>query len=172
METMDQVFYQRAQDTMNYLDMKARSDVSTAFHNLEFYSQVRREVAAVKEVFKPLNLLVNGMDTGVNTRILQAGANEKQLLWAVVGSLRVALKERPIQVGLSRKKVHLLAYLDFKLGELPSSSNEICIEDMASYVDELLQLLQFQYLKWQAQLAVIMSRFEQDNGITQVNLLG
>jgi len=65
-----------------------------------------------------------------------------------------------------------LAYLDFKLGELPSSSNEICIEDMASYVDELLQLLQFQYLKWQAQLAVIMSRFEQDNGITQVNLLG
>ncbi len=172
METMDQVFYQRAQDTMNYLDMKARSDVSTAFHNLEFYSQVRREVAAVKEAFKPLNLLVNGMGTGVNTRILQAGANEKQLLWAVVHSLREALKERPIQVGLSRKKVHLLAYLDFKLGELPSSSNEICIEDMASYVDELQQLLQFQYLKWQAQLALIMSRFEQENGITQVNLLG
>jgi len=171
METMDQVFYQRAQDTMNYLDMKARSDVSTAFHNLEFYSQVRREVAAVKETFKPLNLLVNGMGTGVSTRILQAGANEKQLLWSVVHNLRGALKERPIQVGLSRKKVHLLAYLDFKLGELPGSSNETCIEDMATYVDELLQLLQFQYLKWQAQLAVIMSRFEQENGIAQVNLL-
>ncbi len=171
METMDQVFYQRAHEAMNYLDMKARSEVNTAFHNLELYSQIRAQVALLKEAFKPLNLLVNGMGAGVNTRILQAGANEKQLLWAVVQQLRLVLIERPIHVGLSRKKVHLLAYLDFKLGKLPENSQEICIEDMATYVDELLQLLQFQYLKWQAQLAMVMSRFEQENGISQVNLL-
>ncbi|MEY8239857.1 MAG: M48 family metallopeptidase [Cycloclasticus sp.] len=171
LEAMDQVFYRRAQDTMNYLDMKARGEVSTAFHNLELYSQVRREVAALKEACKPLNLLVNGMNSGASTRVLQAGANEKQRLWAEVSRLRGALRERPIQVRLSRKEVHVLTYLDFKLGELASSSDEVCIEAMATYVDELLQLLQFQYLKWQAQLAVIMHRFEQDNDITQVNLL-
>ncbi len=171
MESMDQVFYQRAHDTMNYLDMKARSEVSISFHNLELYSQVRRQMAQLKESFKPLNLIVNGMERGANARVLQAGANEKQVVWAALQSLRTSLKARPIQVGLSRKKVHLLAYLDFKLGKLPEQSKDMCIEDVATYVDELLHLMYFQYQKWQAQLAMVMSRFEQENDITQVNLL-
>ncbi len=171
MEVMDQVFYQRAFDTMNYLDMKARSEVNSAFHNLELYSQVRASVVSLQEAFMPLNLIVNGMVDGVNGRVLQAGANEKQVVWAAVQQLRQVLKDRPIQVGLSRKKIHLLAYLDVKLGELPPDSKSMCIEDMATYVDELLQLLQFQYHKWQSHLAVVMGRFEKENGIAPVNLL-
>jgi Zn-dependent protease with chaperone function len=171
MESMDQVFYQRAYETMNYLDMKARSEVSSAFHNLELYGQVRSCVASLHEAFAPLNLIVNGMANSVSGRVLQAGANEKQVVWAAVQELRQALKERPIQVGLSRKKISLLAYLDVKLGELPSDSKAMCVEDMATYVDELLQLLTFQYHKWQSHLAMVMGRFEKENAITPVNLL-
>ncbi len=171
MESMDQVFYQRAHDSMNYLDIKSRSKVSGAFHNLELYCQLRRKVEALKESSMPLNLIVNGLSDQVNARTLQAGVSEKQRVWGVLQVLRDSLKALPIEVGLSGKRVHFLLYLDHKLGDLPEHSKDMCIEDVASYVDEFLHLLSFQYLKWQAQLAMVLSRFENENEITQVNLL-
>lgn len=171
MESMDQVFYQRASDAMRYLDIVSRNEASLAFHNLELYSQVRREIAALYEAHLPLAVIVNGLKHGVSTKILQAGVSEKQVLWRLIHRLREELKGRPIGIVLHRKKVHLLAYLDFKLGELPDSSSEMTIEEMASYLSDLLSLLSFQYHKWQAQVAKVLAKFERENDIAQINLL-
>ena len=170
-EALDQVFYQRAHEAMNAMGSKNRSEVATAFQNLELYGQLRVRVVQLREAFAPLNLIVNGLVHGVNARALQAGASEKQNVWKLVEGLREGMQERPIYVGLSRKKLHLVAYLDVKLGMIPSDSADMTIEDMASYTDELLQLLQFQYHKWQAQLALVMTRFEQANRVEPINLL-
>ncbi len=171
MEMMDQVFYQRAKDTVNYLDSSALNDIGPSFHNLELFCQVRREFFALEEAFLPLNLIVNGLRFGVNTKILQAGVAEKQLLWRLLHVLRKELKARPIEVSIQRKKVHFVAYLDYKLGSLPEHSKEMTIEEMATYVSELLGLMTYQYHKWMAMLSLVMTRFEQDNDISPVNLI-
>jgi hypothetical protein len=171
MEAMDQVFYQRANDAMKYMDMASRGQISLAFHNLELYSQVRRQVMAMEEAYLPLNLIVNGLHHGVSTKILQAAVSEKQQLWSIIEILFAELKNRPLQVVLHGKKVHILHYLSFKLGSLPEDSNLMTVEEVSSYASELLGLLSFQYHKWQSQVAVVLTRFEQDNDITPVNLL-
>jgi len=171
MESMDQVFYQRAKDALSYMDMASRAQINLAFHNLELYSQVRREVAAMEEACKPLYLIVNGLQHGVSTKILQAAVTEKQQLWSLMGILTKELESRPIKVVLHNKKVHILSYLNFKLGAMPESSNQMAVEEMANYVSELMGLLSFQYHKWQAQIAMVLSRFEQTNEITPINLL-
>lgn len=171
MELMDQVFYQRANETLNLLAGPSRDSVTRAFHNLELYCQVRHTVEALRLGLRPLNLIVNGLHNGASTRVLQAGANEKQLTWDILQTLRRDLKDRPIRVSIHGKMVHLMGYLDYKLGELPERSSQMSIMAMAEYLDQLLQLLDFQYYKWQGQLAVIFNDFEYKNGITQVNLL-
>ena len=171
MEAMDQVFYQRAFDAINYLDMTARAKVSAAFHNLELYCQVRREVASIEESYLPLSIIVNGLTHGASTRILQAGVSEKQQFWRLMQGLRSALKQRPIIVVLHGKRVHLLEYLDFKLGELPAQSEQMTVQEVAQYAHDLIGLLQFQYRKWQAQLSSVLTKFEHANDIEPVNLL-
>jgi len=88
-----------------------------------------------------------------------------------MGILTKELESRPIKVVLHNKKVHILSYLNFKLGAMPESSNQMAVEEMANYVSELMGLLSFQYHKWQAQIAMVLSRFEQTNEITPINLL-
>ena len=171
MEAMDQVFYQRAFVALNYLDMAARAEVLTAFSNLEFYAQVRRLVGAISEAYHPLSLIVNGLHNGVSTKILQAGVSEKQQVWRVLQELRKQLKDKPVNVVLNRRKIHLLKYFDIKLGDLPQDSTDMTIEEVAEYVSQLLQLLSFQYHKWQSQVALVMSRFEKQNEISPINLL-
>jgi len=170
-EQMDQVFYQRAYACISLLDHKLRSKVNQAFHNLELYCQVRAQLHQLELASRPLKLLVNGLHAGASTRILQAGVNEKQLTWQLLQKLRVDLKSRPIRVAVHGKPVHILTYLDYKLGELPEVSSEMSITSMADYLDQMLQLLEFQYQKWQGQLAYVFSDFERKNGIAQVNLL-
>lgn len=171
MEAMDQVFYQRAKDAMSYMDMASRGQMNLAFHNLELYSQVRREIAAMDEACKPLNLIVNGLQHGVSTKILQAAVTEKQQLWALLQMLIKELKARPLKVMLHNKKVHILTYLNFKLGNIPEDSHQLTVEEMAGYTSELMALLAFQYHKWQSQIALVLSKFEQDNEVTPINLL-
>ncbi|OUS39354.1 hypothetical protein A9R00_09790 [Oleispira antarctica] len=170
-EALDQVFYQRAHEAMRVMGAKSRAEVTTAFQNLELFAQLRVQVVQLHEAFAPLNIIVNGLVQGVNAKALQAGAVEKQNVWTLVEELKRGMQERPIFVGLSRKKLHLVSYLDVKLGVMPNESVDMTIEDMASYTDELLRLLQFQYHKWQAQLALVMTRFEQSNKIEPINLL-
>lgn len=171
MEAMDQVFYQRANVAMNYLDMAARSEVFSSFSNLEMYSQVRKEVSSIEEAFDPLNLIVNSLHNGVSTRILQAGVAEKQQVWGLLQQLRSKLKELPIKVSHNRRKIHLLSYFDVKLGSLAPNSTDLTIEEVAEYVSQLLLLLSFQYAKWQSQVALVMTRFETENNVTQINVL-
>ena len=171
MEALDQVFYQRAFVALNYLDISARGQVLTAFSNLEYYSQVRREVSAIEEAYNPLSLIVNGLHNGVSTRILQAGVTEKQQVWRLLHMLRDRLRGKPVKVSLNRRYIHILEYFDIKLGELPSESQDMTVEEVAEYVSKLLQLLSFQYHKWQSQVALVMSQFETKNGVAPVNLL-
>ncbi|MFY0641375.1 MAG: M48 family metallopeptidase [Bermanella sp.] len=171
MEAMDQVFYQRAHECMNLLDHQSRSKVVQAFHNLELYCQVRHLVAQLNLTKKPLLLIVNGLHNGASTRVLQAGANEKQLAWELIQQLRVELETRPIQVSIHGKPAQLIKYLDYKLGNLPERSTQMSIMAMAEYVEQFTQLLDFQCHKWQGQLAVMFTQFEYNNGIAQVNLL-
>lgn len=171
MESMDQVFYQRANETMNLLDGASRAKVMQAFHNLELFCQVRKTVEILRLSYQPLALIVGGLHNGASTRVLQAGANEKQLTWDILQALRAELKTRPIRVGIHGKMVHIMTYLDYKLGALPERSSQMSISAMAEYLDQLLQLLDFQCHKWQGQLAVMFNEFEYNNGITQVNLL-
>ncbi|MGB3668288.1 MAG: M48 family metallopeptidase [Bermanella sp.] len=171
MELMDQVFYQRANETLNLLAGNEREGVTRAFHNLELYCQVRKTVEDLRLALQPLNLIVNGLHNGASTRVLQAGANEKQLTWVMLQTLKRELSERPIHVAIHGKLVHVIKYLDYKLGDLPERSSQMSIMAMAEYLDQLLQLLDFQYYKWQGQLAVVFNDFEYKNGITQVNLL-
>ncbi len=171
MEAMDQVFYQRAHSALINMDEKSRTDVSGAFQNLELYSQLRESLAHLKESFGPLNLIVCGLTQGVKVKALQAGAIEKKNCWGIIAVLREEMRERSIYVGLSRKKVHLLSYLDVKLGPLPKHGNDMSLEDMAIYIDELLELLNFQYQKWLGRLALVMTRYEKDNHIEPINLL-
>ena len=171
MEAMDQVFYQRAHECMNLLDHQSRSKVVQAFHNLELYCQVRHLIAQLELAKKPLLLIVNGLHNGASTRVLQAGANEKQLAWELLHKLRVELEARPIQVSIHGKPAQLMKYLDYKLGRLPERSTQMSIMAMAEYVEQFTQLLDFQCHKWQGQLAVMFTQFEYNNGIAQVNLL-
>ena len=171
MEAMDQVFYQRAHECMNLLDHQSRSKVVQAFHNLELYCQVRHTVAELKLTKKPLLLIVNGLHNGASTRVLQAGANEKQRAWEILHKLRVELKARPIQVSIHGRPAQLIKYLDYKLGNLPERSTQMSIMALAEYVEQFTQLLDFQCHKWQGQLAVMFTQFEYNNGIAQVNLL-
>ena len=171
MEAMDQVFYQRAHEALMKMDEKSRLDAADAFQNLESYGQLRVSLAQLKEAFSPLNLIVHGLTHGVKARALQAGAVEKQSCWDLLGELRVNMQARSIYVGLSRKKVHLVTYLDVKLGQIPVESSDMTIEDMAIYTDEFLKLLNFQYHKWLGQLAVVMTRYEKSNRIEPINLL-
>jgi Zn-dependent protease with chaperone function len=171
MEAMDQVFYQRAFVVLNYLDVAARSMVLTAFSNLEYYAQVRREVLSIEEAYNPLSLIVNSLHNGVSTKILQAGVKEKQQLWLKLKLLIKQLEDKPVKVSLNRSNIHIIVYLEIKLGKLPDSSSTMTVEDLAMYVSQLLQLLSFQYHKWQSQVALVMSRFEVENGVSPVNLL-
>ena len=171
MEAMDQVFYQRAHEALIKMDEKNHLDVNDAFQNLELYGQLRGILLELKEAFSLLNLIVHGLAQGVKARALQAGATEKQVCWDLIAKLRTDMQERPIYVGLSRKKVHLVTYLDVKLGQIPVESSDMTIEDMAIYTDELLKLLSFQYHKWLGQLAVVMTRYEKTNRIEPINLL-
>lgn len=171
LESMDQVFYQRVHTGKMYLDAKSRNQIDWAFHNLELYSQTRRIIAKLEEAYLPLNFIVNGLQDGVTTRILQAGVVEKQYIWTCIGSLRKELKSRPIKVQLNNRRVHILTYLDFKLGVLPKASSAMTLEEIAEYANELIQLLRFQYHKWQDQVAAIMARFEHQNEVTPINLM-
>jgi Zn-dependent protease with chaperone function len=171
MEAMDQVFYQRAFVTLNYLDVASRGMVLPAFSNLEYYAQVRREILSIEEAYNPLSLIVNSLHNGVSTKILQAGVKEKQELWLKLKSLAVKLENMPVKVSLNRRNIHIIAYLDAKLGKLPDSSYGMTVEDLALYTCQLLQLMSFQYHKWQSQVALVMSRFEIENGVSPVNLL-
>ena len=171
MEAMDQVFYQRAFVALNHLDMAARSEALGAFSNLEFYAQVRREVSSINEAYNPLSLIVNSLHNGVSTKILQAGVKEKQQVWRILQELIASLKEKPVKVSLNRRRIHILEYFEVKLGPLPDDSKEITIQELADYVSQLLQLLSFQYHKWQSQVALVMTRFETQNDISPVNLL-
>lgn len=171
MEAMDQVFYQRAYVALNYLDVTARGLVLTAFSNLEYYAQVRKEVLSIEEAYNPLSLIVNSLHNGVSTKILQAGVKEKQQLWLMLSALMKRLENKPVKVSLNRSNIHILEYLEIKLGKLPHSSSSMTVEDLALYVSQLLQLLSFQYHKWQSQVALVMSRFEVENGVSPVNLL-
>ncbi len=171
MEAMDQVFYQRAFVALNHLDMSARSEVLGAFSNLEFYAQVRKEVSSIGEAYNPLSLIVNSLHNGVSTKILQAGVAEKQQVWLILQELRKRLKGKPVKVSLNRKRIHILEYFDIKLGVLPEDSKDITIQELAEYVSLLLQLLSFQYHKWQSQVALVMTKFENQNEISPVNLL-
>ena len=171
MEAMDQVFYQRAFIALNHLDMAARSEALGAFSNLEFYAQVRREVSSINEAYNPLSLIVNSLHNGVSTKILQAGVKEKQQVWRILQELIASLKEKPVKVSLNRRRIHILEYFEVKLGPLPNDSKEITIQELADYVSQLLQLLSFQYHKWQSQVALVMTRFETQNDISPVNLL-
>jgi hypothetical protein len=165
LESVDKVFYQRAHEALIHMDMNVRVNISTSFHNLELYCQVRVEIENLTEASQSLGLIVNGLHNRVSTKILQAGVNEKQLLWWRLRQLRKALKSRPIQVNLHRNNIHVLAYLDFKLGPLPSSSNEMTVEDMSDYGHKMLALLEFQYQKWQSQVAVALTRFEKEHQV-------
>lgn len=171
MEQMDQVFYQRAHECLNLLAHDARSSVIQSFHNLELYCQVRHLISRLVLESKPLKLIASGLHNGASTRILQAGANEKQVCWETIRQLREQLTSRPIRVVVHGKPVHILKYLDYKLGAYPERSSQVSIMMMTEYVEQLLQLLDFQYHKWQGQLALVCSQFEHQNGITQVNLL-
>jgi len=171
LEVMDQVFYHRACMSKVNLDLKSSSQLEWPFHNLELYAQVRAKVASLEEAYLPLNLIVNGLQYGVTTKILQAGVAEKQIIWQLIMDVRSLLKVRPIQVQLNRKRVHLLSYLDFKLGALPEQSSDMTIQDVAEYTHELISLLRFQYHKWQDQLSVVLTQFEHRNDITPVNLV-
>lgn len=171
LEAMDQVFYQRAHAGKAYLDAKARSQIDWSFHNLELYAQTRRTIAKLEESYLPLNFIVNGLQAGVTTKILQAGVVEKQYTWTCIGALRQEFKVRPIKVQLNNRRVHILSYLDFKLGALPKSSADMTLEEMAEYANELIQLLRFQYHKWQDQVATVMTRFEHQNEVAPINLM-
>ncbi len=171
MEQMDQVFYQRAYECLNVLTHDARSAVMQPFHNLELYCQVRELIARLVLENKPLKLIASGLHNGASTRILQAGANEKQICWETIRQLREQLSSRPIRVAVHGKPVHILKYLDYKLGAFPERSSMVSIMTMMEYVEQLLQLLDFQYHKWQGQVALVCSQFEHRNGIAQVNLL-
>ncbi|MFT5594387.1 MAG: Zn-dependent protease with chaperone function [Oceanicoccus sp.] len=171
MEEMDQVFYQRAHECMNLLDHQSRSKVVHSFLNLELYCQVRHLVAQLKLSNRPLTLIVNGLHNGASTRVLQAGANEKQRVWDILHTLRQELQQRPIQVSIHSKPAHIMTYLDYKLSKLPERSTQMSIMAMAEYLDQFIQLLDFQCHKWQGQLAVMFTQFEHGNGIAQVNLL-
>lgn len=171
MEVLDQVFYQRAHECMNLLVPESRLKLMQAFQNLELYCQVRHDVAQLQLANKPLAVLVNGLTHGATMRILQAGVTEKRLVWNVLQALRSDLANRPIKVMLHGKPVHIIRYLDYKLGCLPEYSEHMSIISMADYAHEFLQLLDFQYHKWQSQLAVVFNHFERNHGIAQVNLL-
>jgi|GEM_PF-1545750 len=165
LEAVDKVFYQRAHEALIHMDMNVRNNISTSFHNLELYCQVRAEIEDVFEASQSLGFIVSGLHNRVSTKILQAGVNEKQLLWRRLKLLRKALKSRPIQVNLHRNNIHVVAYLDFKLGLLPADSREMTVEDMSDYGHKTLALLQFQYQKWQSQVAVALTRFEKENQV-------
>ena len=165
LESVDRVFYQRAHEALIHMGMNVRVNISTSFHNLELYCQVRSEIENLTEASQSLGFIVNGLHNRVSTKILQAGVNEKQLLWLRLMQLRKALKSRPIQVNLHRNNIHVLAYLDFKLGPLPSNSNEMTVEDMSDYGHKMLALLEFQYQKWQSQVAVALTRFEKEHQV-------
>ncbi|EAT13561.1 M48 family metalloprotease [Bermanella marisrubri] len=171
LEAMDQVFYQRVHAGKMYLDSKSRAQIDWSFHSLELYSQMRRSVANLEEAYLPLNFIVNGLQDGVTTRILQAGVVEKQYLWTCIRNVRKEFKVRPIKVQLNNRRVHILGYLDFKLGALPTASSDMTLEEMAEYASELIQLLRFQYHKWQDQIAAIMARFEHQNDVAPINLM-
>jgi Zn-dependent protease with chaperone function len=171
MESMDQVFYQRAHECMNVLDHQSRAKVSQAFHNLELYCQVRHLIAKLKLHNKPLVLIANGLHSGASTRILQAGVKEKQLVWDALQTLRNGLAIRPIKVSIHGKSAQIIKYIDYKLGELPERSTQMSIMATAQYLEQFIELLDFQCHKWQGQLAVMFTQFEHDNGIAQVNLL-
>ena len=171
MEAMDQIFYQRAHEALSKMDPKNSTEVMSVFQNLELYSQVRVSLVNLKEAFGPLNLIVHGLTQGVKAKALQAGAVEKQRCWTLIMQLRADLQERPINVGLSKKRVHLVTYLDVKLGQIPVDSTDMSIEDVAIYIDELLSLLNFQYQKWLGQVALVMTRYEKSHNIEPINLL-
>lgn len=165
LESVDKVFYQRAHEALIHMDMKVRNNISTSFHNLELYCQVRSEIEDLFEASQSLGFIVNGLHNRVSTKILQAGVNEKQLLWKRLVLLRRALKSRPIQVNLHRNNIHVVAYLDFKLGLLPKNSKSMTVEDMSDYGHKMIALLEFQYQKWQSQVAVSLTRFEKENQV-------
>lgn len=171
MEQLDQVFYQRAHEAVNVLDAQLRRNTQTSFLNLELYCQLRRQIDDLILAAKPLKLIVNGLTAGASARILQAAVTEKRYAWTLIHNLRTELKERPIKVSLHGKPVHILTYLDYKLGDLPENSESLSIMAMAEYLHQLLELLDFQYTKWQGQMASVLLKFERDNDITQVNLL-
>jgi Zn-dependent protease with chaperone function len=171
MEAMDQVFYQRAFVALNYLAVAPRKEVFTAFSNLEYYAQVRREVSSIEELYNPLSLIVNSLHNGVSTKILQAGVKEKQQVWSVLCNLREQLMDKPVKVTLNRQNIHIVEYLNIKLGELPEDSRDMTVQEVAEYVSQLLQLLSFQYHKWQSQVALVMTQFEAVNDVAPVNLL-
>ena len=171
MEYMDQVYYQRAHQGLNVLDRHSRNKIIQAFHNLELYCQVRHELDELTLASKPLKMIVHGLTAGANTRILQAAATEKRITWDLIQTFRSKLGERPVKVALHGKPVHILTYLDCKLGGLPVSSSDMSIMAMAEYLHQLLELLTFQYNKWLGQLAGTLIGFERQNGISQVNLL-
>jgi hypothetical protein len=171
MEAMDQVFYQRAHVAFNYLGGAQRKEVLTAFSNLEYYAQVRRELSSIDEVYNPLSLIVNSLHNGVSTKILQAGVKEKQQVWLMLKNLMEQLLVRPVKVTLNRQNIHMVEYLNIKLGALPQDSKGMTVQEVAEYVSQLLQLLSFQYHKWQSQVALVMTRFEAANDVAPVNLL-
>ena len=107
----------------------------------------------------------------LQTKILQAAVTEKQHLWTLLQVLIKELKARPVKVILHNKKVHIINYLNFKLGSIPETSDQMTVEELASYVSDLMSLLSFQYHKWQSQIAVVLSKFESNNEITPINLL-
>ena len=165
LESVDKVFYQRAHEALIHMDMSVRNNISMSFHNLELYCQVRNEVENLFEASQSLGFIVNGLHNRVSTKILQAGVSEKKLLWQRLVLLRKALKSRPIQVNLHRNNIHVVAYLDFKLGPVPSDSKAVTVEEMSDYGHKMLALLGFQYQKWQSQVAVALTRFEKENQV-------
>lgn len=165
LESVDKVFYQRAHEALIHMDMKVRNNISMSFHNLELYCQVRSEIEDLFEASQSLGFIVSGLHNRVSTKILQAGVNEKKLLWQRLVLLRNALKSRPIQVNLHRNNIHVVAYLDFKLGPIPNDSKAVTVEEMSDYGHKMLALLGFQYQKWQSQVAVALTRFEKENQV-------
>lgn len=159
-ESVDQVFYQRAHGALGYMDIKLRNTINSSFHNLELYCQVRKQVASLKEAYLSLGFIVSGLHNGVSVRILRAGVEEKRLCWTRLQDLHRALKSRPIQVSLHKNSIHVLAYLEFKLGDLPGDSGNMTVEEVSDYIQNTLALLDFQYQKWLSQVAVVMTRFE------------
>lgn len=167
-ECVDQVYYQRAHEAMNVLDAYTRSKVHQSFQNLELYCQVRSVYSQLLLSYKPLNLIANGLRVGVNIRTLRAGVAEKRLTWDQLQLFRAELENRPIKVSLHGRFVHIITYIDDKLGSLPQRSESLSVMAMAEYLHHLIQLLEFQYNKWQGQLASTLIEFERKNGISQV----